>query len=590
MSNLLKTRESRPLHTASPPVFNQPLQPCVTRQEEGGIIPDSEEERLRLTNANEGETEVIEISSDERDDCTFENKTQMSSLDEIASVNIPGRCPLKFQDAATTDTTSESFSEDAATSQPVPSTSRRRNMQTPRARRIIQSSSSEDSDAKARLVPKASLHELLTYSRTPFRSTRPVIDLTLSSPECNDSDHEYLDMSAQRPPGAWEPSLWSATSGAGGPKAATQIATVSFLHTNDVDAFHDSGNVNDGSVLTLDEPRSARKPIRSMRSPASTVPGPSIPRRGAALPARISGPDSESDTPLKTQVAYRLPGPSATPRKAVRAPRMTKSALAAAEQARREAYARNLFNELNGSVFGCGIPQETQLKWSKRLLTTAGKARWHKSRDGAQTCEIQLAIKILDSDERIRNTLSHEMCHLACWIINGDPKEGHGKIFKGWATKVMRARPDIEVTTKHNYEISYKYEWKCQECDKIYGRHSKSIRPDECVCGACRVGRLVPLFDTPQRAPKTPRKTDSQMAATKSRDSPRTIALPALLPKDLSISENVVETSARPEHRRDSTHPKSITVVDTDYKADSDVEVLAHVLGAVSLTDPTVGN
>lgn len=124
-------------------------------------------------------------------------------------------------------------------------------MQTPRARRIIQSSSSEDSDAKARLVPKASLHELLTYSRTPFRSTRPVIDLTLSSPECNDSDREYLDMSAQRPPGAWEPSLWSATSGAGGPKAATQIETVSFLHTNDVDAFHDSGNVNDGSVLTL---------------------------------------------------------------------------------------------------------------------------------------------------------------------------------------------------------------------------------------------------------------------------------------------------------------------------------------------------
>jgi len=24
------------------------------------------------------------------------------------------------------------------------------------------------------------------------------------------------------------------------------------------------------------------------------------------------------------------------------------------------------------------------------------------------------------------------MCHLACWIINGDPKEGHGKVWKGW--------------------------------------------------------------------------------------------------------------------------------------------------------------
>jgi hypothetical protein len=65
--------------------------------------------------------------------------------------------------------------------------------------------------------------------------------------------------------------------------------------------------------------------------------------------------------------------------------------------------------------------------------------------------------------ERIRNTLSHEMCHLACWIINGDPKEGHGKVWKGWcvclsiyldvqlkdinrAAQVERKRTDIEVT------------------------------------------------------------------------------------------------------------------------------------------------
>ena len=72
-----------------------------------------------------------------------------------------------------------------------------------------------------------------------------------------------------------------------------------------------------------------------------------------------------------------------------------------------------------------------------------------RSRDGVQTTEIELAEKILDCDgecgswriyvgvhagraERIRNTLSHEMCHLACWIINGDPKENHGKAFHSW--------------------------------------------------------------------------------------------------------------------------------------------------------------
>lgn len=34
--------------------------------------------------------------------------------------------------------------------------------------------------------------------------------------------------------------------------------------------------------------------------------------------------------------------------------------------------------------------------------------------------------------ERIRNTLSHEMCHLACWLISDAPDEQHGSIFKSW--------------------------------------------------------------------------------------------------------------------------------------------------------------
>jgi hypothetical protein len=59
---------------------------------------------------------------------------------------------------------------------------------------------------------------------------------------------------------------------------------------------------------------------------------------------------------------------------------------------------------------------------------------------------------------------------------------------------------------------------ECTDCAKIYGRYSKSIKPDEVcayrltsvlpcarscvrvVCGACRTGRLVPLFTT--RAPR----------------------------------------------------------------------------------------
>ncbi|OAX44842.1 hypothetical protein K503DRAFT_764726 [Rhizopogon vinicolor AM-OR11-026] len=279
--------------------------------------------------------------------------------------------------------------------------------------------------------------------------------------------------------------------------------------------FVDESDADDGSILVLNEPRSTRKPIRRAR----------IPEISSFPSARH---DPKPTNPHSSEEDTRQPGVTQRPQERVdsvkpRTDKLPSSISArgkAEEQARREKYAEKLFAELNSTIFNDGLPRETKLNWNKRLLTTAGRARWHKSRDGVQTTEIELAAKILDCDERIRNTLSHEMCHLACWIINGDPKEGHGPAFKAWANKVMTKRPEIEITTRHNYEILYPFEWKCEKCSKIYGRYSKSIRPDECVCGSCKVGKLVPLFA--QRAPRTPKV--SRMATALPRGSPCPIA------------------------------------------------------------------
>ncbi|KAI0042748.1 hypothetical protein FA95DRAFT_1609929 [Auriscalpium vulgare] len=216
--------------------------------------------------------------------------------------------------------------------------------------------------------------------------------------------------------------------------------------------------------------------------------------------------EGESSIPSSPRTPKRARAPPKTPR-------TSKKAIALAAQTQRAEYAQDLFEELNRSVFGGGLPANTRLVWSNRLLTTAGRARWHRSKEGVHSTEIELATKILDCNERIRNTLSHEMCHLACWIINQDPKEGHGKAFK----------------TRHDYEISYPYEWECGNCSKIYGRFSKSIRPDEVACGACKTGRLEPLFVVRQRAPKTPRsrsKVGSKLASGTPRDSPRPLLSP----------------------------------------------------------------
>ncbi|KAG2149761.1 SprT-like family-domain-containing protein [Suillus cothurnatus] len=291
--------------------------------------------------------------------------------------------------------------------------------------------------------------------------------------------------------------------------------------------YADDSDADDGSILILNEPRSARKPIR--RAQISTVDDTIL----SSPVTRCDDGSSNSHSPEEDKGQSGTPQAilgNLTPRINKPSPRIPTRGKAE-EQARREKYAAELFEELNSTIFNNNLPPETKLNWNKRLLTTAGRAKWHRSRDGVQTTEIELAAKILDCDERIRNTLSHEMCHLACWIINGNPKEGHGQAFKAWANKVMIKRPEIEITTRHNYEISYPFEWRCEKCSKVYGRYSKSIRPDECVCGVCKVGKLIPLFV--QRAPRIPKVC--RMATALSQGSPRPVAFPEEIPANNTV-------------------------------------------------------
>jgi hypothetical protein len=99
--------------------------------------------------------------------------------------------------------------------------------------------------------------------------------------------------------------------------------------------------------------------------------------------------DADDDRPaapraLPAHVAVSILGTPKTPLKAkpkstpAKTPRTSKKALALAEQAERATYAQSLFDELNRGVFAGGLPVETTLLWSNRLLTTAGRARWHR--------------------------------------------------------------------------------------------------------------------------------------------------------------------------------------------------------------------
>ncbi|KAK0384236.1 hypothetical protein NLU13_8324 [Sarocladium strictum] len=142
-----------------------------------------------------------------------------------------------------------------------------------------------------------------------------------------------------------------------------------------------------------------------------------------------------------------------------------------------------------------------QLNWTKSLNTTAGRANWKretirtKLTDGTETdvrykhhASIDLAEKVIDDEARLLNVIAHEFCHLANFMVSGITNNPHGKEFKGWAAKCSRAFADrgIKVTTKHAYEIDFKYIWECVGCGHEHKRHSRSIDPARHRCGKCK--------------------------------------------------------------------------------------------------------
>ncbi|CAH0017507.1 unnamed protein product [Clonostachys rhizophaga] len=157
-----------------------------------------------------------------------------------------------------------------------------------------------------------------------------------------------------------------------------------------------------------------------------------------------------------------------------------------------------------------------KLVWSKTLNTTAGQAKWKretiktKKADGTvldviykHHASIELAEKVITDEDKLLNTLAHEFCHLANFMVNGITNNPHGKEFKVWAAKCSRVFSDrgIKVTTKHTYEIDFKYIWECSSCAATYKRHSKSINPSKHRCGTCK-SELKQIKPVPRAASK----------------------------------------------------------------------------------------
>ncbi|CAM9574850.1 unnamed protein product, partial [Phaeothamnion confervicola] len=169
-----------------------------------------------------------------------------------------------------------------------------------------------------------------------------------------------------------------------------------------------------------------------------------------------------------------------------------------------------LFCEFDAAVFGSRLVGKVPVTWNVRLLRTAGVTRLTRRRrellaerngEGERQASIDLSVKVVDSEHKLRQTLLHELCHAAAWLVDGVDKPPHGPAFWRWARRAAAAYPSVPVTTRHTYEIKYKFQYDGGGgCGAVIGRHSRSIDVQKQVCGRCG-GALVmrPLATAPRK-------------------------------------------------------------------------------------------
>ena len=151
--------------------------------------------------------------------------------------------------------------------------------------------------------------------------------------------------------------------------------------------------------------------------------------------------------------------------------------------------AKRLYTLYNSECFDSALPEDMEISWNVRLTKTAGLcySRRHRNRHNIEvrSSRIELSTKVIDSGDRLRDTLIHEMCHAASWIISGY-RDGHGPLWKTWAEKAMTRFPELPVIDRcHSYQIRTKYTYRCEKCGYSIGRHSKSLDTEKKVCGHC---------------------------------------------------------------------------------------------------------
>ena len=188
----------------------------------------------------------------------------------------------------------------------------------------------------------------------------------------------------------------------------------------------------------------------------------------------------------------------------------------------REAALAGAFDEFDAAVFGGRLrARVTSCTWNKRLTTTAGRCVFRRAASGTErVARVELAEKVVDCEARLRETLLHELCHVAAWCLDGVARPPHGEAFRAWGARATRAFPALRVTTCHTFEIAAgRFRYECAAgCGRApISRHSRSIDTSTARCCGCAGALALTVMEPDGRTPAKARPPSAFSLFTKRR-------------------------------------------------------------------------
>ncbi|KAF3816128.1 hypothetical protein GH733_014717 [Mirounga leonina] len=160
----------------------------------------------------------------------------------------------------------------------------------------------------------------------------------------------------------------------------------------------------------------------------------------------------------------------------------------------KDSLVQKIYALFNSSVFDKKLPEKIDIGWNKKMLRTAGLCTTGETRypKKQRYAKIEISLKVCDSADRLRDTLIHEICHAASWLLDGI-RDSHGDAWKYYAKKSNVVHPELPMVTRcHNYKINYRIHYECTQCKTRVGRYTRSLNTDHFICANCK-GPLVML-------------------------------------------------------------------------------------------------